>query len=115
MSGIKLSLPPFKPDRSKNMSGCVLQQLLEIWHSYSNFIPLKEDLVYNEELILPKSATEIICNIYIVTANTRLVVLETDITKKTWVSTNSHHQVDLGIIASIRIRGAIFNHRGTNY
>lgn len=38
MSGIKLGLSPFKPNRGKNVSRRILQQLVKIWHNNSNFV-----------------------------------------------------------------------------
>lgn len=35
---IIFGLPPIKPDSSKYMSRCVLQQLIKIWHGHSYLI-----------------------------------------------------------------------------
>lgn len=43
MSRIEICLLPFKPHRSKNVSRHILQKLIKIWHSNSNFVPDKSN------------------------------------------------------------------------
>lgn len=59
MSRIELCLSPFKPDRSKNVSWCILQQFIKIRHCNSDFVTKKsnalaEDMEFKQHNVVQK-------------------------------------------------------------